>query len=167
MSKSKHNKIAAQDKSISTNNTNGTTESSTVARVIEAKMVSGPMPSADELAEYERILPGSADRLLRIHERQISLVEEQARHRMALEKTVVCGDGQRASAGICVAAVIGIGGIIGSVYLGMNGHEWLAGTIFATAIVSLVGTFIYGTNSRREERNARHNELMQKLSDSS
>jgi len=64
--------------------------------------ISGPIPSADELAKYEAVLPGAAERLLSIHEEQVARLGKQADHRMELEKTVVFGDSWRAWAGLAV-----------------------------------------------------------------
>ena len=45
--------------------------------------------------------------------------------------------------------VIGLSGIAGSVYLGINGHEVLAGTIATATIATLAVSFIKGRNSKR------------------
>lgn len=45
--------------------------------------------------------------------------------------------------------VIGLSGITGSVYLGINGHEVLAGTIATATIATLAVSFIKGRNSKR------------------
>lgn len=46
---------------------------------------SGPLPPPKHLAEYERILPGAAERIFR-------MAEDQATHRRSLEQAVVMGD---------------------------------------------------------------------------
>ena len=45
--------------------------------------------------------------------------------------------------------VIGLSGITGSVYLGVNDHEFLAGTIATATIATLAVSFIKGRNSKR------------------
>ncbi|MBI1739603.1 MAG: DUF2335 domain-containing protein [Acidobacteriales bacterium] len=49
---------------------------------VEVSRFSGPLPHPEDLAKYEQVLPGSADRIIRMAERQ-------AEHRQNLEKTVV------------------------------------------------------------------------------
>lgn len=119
------------------------------------RFISGPMPSADELARYEDVLPGSAERFLQIHENQINLVETQAVHRQSLEKKVIWGDSARATAGMVIAALICFSGIALAYTLGIHGHDYLAGVILAVDLVGLTSVFIYGTNSRKAERKDR------------
>ncbi|MEN6370805.1 MAG: DUF2335 domain-containing protein [Armatimonadota bacterium] len=122
---------------------------------ISQQLICGPIPSADELAKYEQILPGAANRILCTYEAHTDLLGEQARHRMGLESCVVNGDGKRAWAGIIIGGIIGIGGLASAAYLGMHGHDILAGGIFLGDVGSIIGTFIYGTNSKRAERRDR------------
>jgi len=52
--------------------------------ITRASSWSGPLPSPASLREFEEIVPGSADRL-------ITMVEKQGNHRMEIEKRVVEG----------------------------------------------------------------------------
>ena len=117
--------------------------------------ISGPMPSADELAKYDEVLPGSAERLLRSYERREELMEDQTHHRMSLEQNILSSDSKRATAGMIIAATICFAALLGSVYLGMNGHEKIAAVLFSIPLVSIVGAFIHGTNARKNERKER------------
>lgn len=45
--------------------------------------------------------------------------------------------------------LIGVSGIVGSVYLGINNHEVLAGTIATATIATLAVSFIKGRNSKK------------------
>jgi hypothetical protein len=49
---------------------------------VEISRFSGPLPHPEDLAKYEQVLPGSADRI-------ISMAEQQAEHRRNLEKSVI------------------------------------------------------------------------------
>lgn len=49
---------------------------------VEISRYSGPLPKPEDLAKYEQVLSGSADRIIRMAERQ-------AEHRQKLEKVVV------------------------------------------------------------------------------
>jgi len=50
--------------------------------VAVGREISGPMPSSSELAGYEKVLPGSAERILAIWEKEVA-------HRHENEKTVI------------------------------------------------------------------------------
>jgi hypothetical protein len=80
------------------------------------------------------------------------MAEEQQQHRMALERTVIEGDSKRATWGLVAGFVVAMSLVGVSAILVSSGHG-VEGTILGTVdIVSLVGTFVYGTKSRRDER---------------
>ena len=56
-----------------------------VGIAVQQTSFSGPLPPPEILAQYEQILPGAADRLF-------MMAERQAAHRMELETTVVKGN---------------------------------------------------------------------------
>jgi len=51
----------------------------------QAKFHHGPLPPADELANYDRTLSGAADRIIR-------MAEQQAQHRQHIERDSLAGD---------------------------------------------------------------------------
>lgn len=53
-----------------------------IRAAVEISRFSGPLPHPEDLAKYEQILPGAADRLIR-------MAEQQAAHRQNLEKAVI------------------------------------------------------------------------------
>jgi uncharacterized membrane protein len=119
-------------------------------RVIRAELwaestFSGPLPHPDILVKFEHVIPGAAERLLR-------MAEKQSNHRQSLERTVVDADIRRSWAGLWTGFVIGLTGMIGSVVLGLYDHPGLGGFLGGTTLVSLVSVFVIGTKSRREER---------------
>ena len=127
--------------------------------VTQLQCVSGPMPSADELAKYDALIPGAAERFLVIHEKQIALVEKQAAHRMTLEKIVVNGDNGRSWTGIIVGAIIALGGLAVTYGLAINGHDAVAMAIGIADLATLAGVFVYGTKARSNERANRIQDL--------
>jgi uncharacterized membrane protein len=108
-----------------------------------ARSFSGPLPHPDILAEYERILPGCAHRIM-------TAFENQSRHRMSLESHAVqeqlsqSGRGQILG-GIIVFASLGI-----AAWMGFLGHEVLAGTLGTTTVVSLATIYFLGKKSQYE-----------------
>lgn len=151
MAKTSHNNLSVTRKAGAANNPNDSS-SPAIAVQTELKWINGPIPSADELARYEAVLSGSAERLLQLHERQISLVEEQAHHRFHLEKCVVEGDAKRSYAGMILGFALSAGVLTAAYSLGIHGHDWLAGTFVTLDITGMASMFIYGTNTRRAER---------------
>ncbi|UTY58363.1 DUF2335 domain-containing protein [Massilia sp. erpn] len=97
----------------------------------------GPLPPPHLLKEYEQIIPGGAERLL-------MLLEKQAAHRSAIELQLVSADIQAKRRGQAIAAVLGsLFGIIAGI-LGYFDHDWLAGCIALSTITSLAVIFVLG-----------------------
>lgn len=110
-----------------------------------AEIYSGPLPKPSDLQKYDRIVPGAAERI-------IGMAERQAEHRQFLEKTVVTTDAKRADKGLYVGAFVALCVLGGAVFLIYNGHDAAGATVASLDIVGLVSVFIYGTISRRGER---------------
>ncbi len=124
------------------------------SKSIEVTAWKGPIPPPAILEEYEAALPGAADRI-------ISMAEKQAAHRMALEALVIGGDSQRSRLGIIFGFIITLAALGGAVFLIYNDKN-VAGLILATtAIVGLVSAFVYGTNARRAERSQKASNMPQ------
>ena len=116
-------------------------------RHVEARLeaYSGPLPKPSDLQEYDNVVPGAGERIIR-------MAEQQAEHRQFLEKTVITGDTKRADMGLYSGAVIAFCVLGGSIFLIYTGHDWAGAFILSLDIVGLVSVFIYGTRSRRSER---------------
>lgn len=109
---------------------------------------SGPVPLPEIIREWEDLLPGSADRLL-------TMAERQAEHRMSLEKTVIQGDSQRANWGLGLAFVVTLVLISGGLVLIGLGHDVAGASVIGTNAIGLAALFIYGQESRKKERKER------------
>lgn len=119
-------------------------------KIVHAQAVSysGPIPLPTMLEEYNRIVPGSADRILR-------MAEEQTTHRHSLEKKVIGTDSRNSLLGIISAFIISLAALALAAYaihLGQVGAGTFIGT---TSFAALVAAFIYGTQSRKTERQNR------------
>ena len=106
---------------------------------------SGPLPLPAHFREYEEILPGAAERIL-------ALTEKQSAHRQYLEKHVAKGDGRRAWAGLVTGGLLAGGCIGGGIWLVSLGHATGGIAISTASVVSLASVFVYGSRSRRLER---------------
>lgn len=106
---------------------------------------SGPLPPPNILKDYDDLIPNGAERIFK-------MVENQSNHRQSLESTVVKSNSRDSLLGIISAFAICIVTIIAGVFCIISNHP-IAGTILSgTGLVSIVGTFIYGTRSERLER---------------
>ena len=86
-------------------------EAAAVGRYVVKAMMeefSGPIPHPDILEKYEKILPGSADRI-------ISMAEKQSTHRQAMEKKMIESESRDGLRGIIFAFLLGIGCLIACV----------------------------------------------------
>ena len=126
-----------------------------VAHQMQLRHTSGPLPSAEQLAQYEAILPGIAERMMRVHESQVQLVERQVNHRIEIENRVISGDSKRSWAGLIIGGAVTVIGFVGCYSLAMHGRELTAIVGAATELTSIVAIFVHGTNSRRAERQSR------------
>jgi uncharacterized membrane protein len=100
------------------------------------------IPTPEELQQYESILPGLAQRL-------ITQAELQTAHRIAIEDKLVSSKIRRSLLGLIFAFLIGFIGIGGGFYLTSLGFN-VIGIIFSSAaLISLVSSFIYGSQSKR------------------
>lgn len=109
------------------------------------KEYKGPLPPPEQLQEFDNVVPGAANRIM-------TLMEEQARHRMHLEKTVIEGDNRRANWGVVIGAAVAVLGLVLSFIMVMSGFGIYGTIIGVLDLATLVGVFVYGTNSRRKER---------------
>jgi uncharacterized membrane protein len=112
---------------------------------IEQQIYKGPLPSPSLLKEFDSVVPGCAERIIR-------MAEEQSNHRQFLEKTVIVGDSKRANHGLWVGGAIAVLFLVGAVFLIHEGHDWAGVALGSVDLVGIVGAFIYGTRSRKAER---------------
>ena len=118
------------------------------ASMMHARIAIGPLPSPEELKQYENILPGSAERIL-------SMAERQSEHRQFLEKR----DSQDQHLGIVFAFTLALAALVAGCVVVLNGHPILGSLFGLSGVGGIVATFIYGTRSNRKEREQAHKSL--------
>lgn len=103
---------------------------------------SGPIPPPDALERYDRIVPGAAERILR-------MAEAQAAHAHMIESAALQSDieARRTAQGIekrgqIFGLVLGLASLFFGVWLALSGHDWAATTLFATCAGALVTAFL-------------------------
>ena len=111
---------------------------------VRSRIVSGPLPSSDGLAKYERIAPGAADRLL-------TLVEQQSGHRIRIETYVIQSQQNQSYLGQILGFFVAIAFLIGAVFTVVHGFA-LSGTIIGSLdLIGLVTVFVLGRRSQRQD----------------
>ena len=108
----------------------------------EEVMYSGPVPPPEVIQRMERILPGAADRIFTMAEKdqdaQIYRVH-QVEDRATLIET---NDHTEKMTALVMAFVCCLVFICGGIYLIANGHTWPGGIILGTSAVAIVGAFL-------------------------
>lgn len=114
-----------------------------VAALISS-VFSGPLPPPEILQKYNEVLPGAAERILR-------MAESQHHHRQQLEKKVVESNTFSQMAGMVLGFVIAMTAIGGGIWLTSKGKSGAGLTSIIAALAALVGVFIYGKMQQGKE----------------
>jgi uncharacterized membrane protein len=109
-----------------------------------SSVFSGPLPPPEILQKYNEVLPGSAERILR-------MAESQHHHRQQLEKKVVESNTFSQVAGMVLGFVIAMTAIGGGIWLTSMGKSGAGLTSIIAALAALVGVFIYGKMQQGKE----------------
>ncbi len=112
---------------------------------VQAAYFNGPLPPPDILAKYNDVLPGAADRI-------IAMAEKQAEHRQELEKIAVTSRAGDSRLGVVSGLIIGVVALLVGGYVIGKGHTISGILLGGGSIAGLVGVFVYGTRSSSAER---------------
>lgn len=104
---------------------------------VAATSFRGPLPPPEMLAEYDRLIPQGADRLMRLLEVQTRTRQERE-SRLVDSQVTLPARGQWLGGALCVFF-----GAIGW-NLALNGHDAVAGVLFGTTILGLITVFVLG-----------------------
>jgi len=88
-------------------------------------------------------------------ERLIAMAERQSAHRINLETKVVDADIRRAYLGVIAGFIVVLAALFASYKLIDRGHEIEGAAVGTVDIGGVAGIFVYGTISRRREREDR------------
>ena len=80
------------------------------------------------------------------------MAEAQAANRIYVERTTVDGDSNRSYMGLAAGFILSVMIVLGGFYVMINGHPWAGASVIGTQIAVIAGVFVYGTRSRRDER---------------
>ncbi len=115
---------------------------------------SGPLPHPVILNQYEQICPGAADRILTMSESSLKHYQEMETRNSTRSDRLVSVVSWSTILGTIFAGLIGIGGLIGGIYLVASGatKEGLS-TIFGP-LAALVGVYLYNQRTRKPARDS-------------
>jgi len=120
-------------------------EREVVSQQVTVERFQGPLPHPAILEKYNQIVPGAAERIIKME-------EEQSRHRRTIEAKVIGADSWKSILGVIFAFVIALLGLLIGGYTALKGQPFFGGTVSIAIIASVVGTFIYGTQQRKQSR---------------
>ncbi len=106
---------------------------------------SGPLPHPDVLRKFNEVVPGSAERI-------IKMAEEQSAHRKELEQKVITSDISRSKWGQILGFIIAIAGLIVSALVAIYGSAIAGGIIGVGTLASLVSVFMSGSKARKDNK---------------
>ena len=124
--------------------TNKPSRQTQVTQVEAHHQYNGPIPEAREMASYEAINPGFADRILK-------MAENQAAHRQEIEKVTIKANARNSTMGVVVGGIIGMTGIICGTVIILSGYEASGLVAIIGQLVGLAGVFVYGKWSNKKE----------------
>ncbi|MBR1417474.1 MAG: DUF2335 domain-containing protein, partial [Synergistaceae bacterium] len=112
------------------------------------------------MEKYEALCPGATDRILKITEKSLKLTAQQSAHRQKLEAEALKASSRVSLIGVISAALIALTSLILTGFCVYIGHEIIGTILSGSTIASIVYAFIYGTNSNRQEREAKWQEAL-------
>lgn len=110
---------------------------------LEQRMFSGPLPSPEDFNAYGKVVKDAPQRILK-------MAEEQSKHRMDMEKKLLNRSTAESVMGQIIGFLIAILFLGAALWLGLNGHDVLAGAIVA-AISSLIIVFVLKKSPKDKE----------------
>jgi uncharacterized membrane protein len=105
---------------------------------------SGPLPPPEALEKYNQALPGAAERIL-------TMAEKQGDHRRKLETKVVDSNVFVQKVGPFLGFVIAMTVVVGGMFLIVRGKDGYGLAAIIAALGSLAGVFIYGKTKQNRE----------------
>jgi len=104
----------------------------------------GPLPPPEALAKYNEALPGAAERI-------VAMAERQSAHRQDIEKIVIMSNAHVQKVGPYLGFGVAMTAVVGGIYLMGHGHDGYGLAAVITALASLAGVFIYGKTKQKHD----------------
>jgi len=115
------------------------TETNDDSHVVAGMMehFSGPLPHPQTLEQYDKIVPGAAERIIR-------KFESQTEHRQKIEDRFVWAESIKSVGGLIGGFIIAMTVIVGGIYTAIRNpeHPFLGGALSFTGLAAIVFAFI-------------------------
>lgn len=115
-----------------------------ITRVAAAFSFTGPLPPPDVLTKYNDALPGAAERI-------VAMAERQSAHRQEIEKTVIGSNAFVQKVGPFLGFIVAMTVVGGGLYLIAHGQSLYGLSAVIAALASLAGVFIYGKATQKRD----------------
>lgn len=112
---------------------------------------SGPIPPPEFLRQYESVVPGAADRIMRTFERQME-------HRQSLESRVIDSDIKQAGAGMRWGGILSALALILAFFLAVSGSPGWAAAVSVGQVATLATVFVKASHDRKAAREKQRNQ---------
>lgn len=111
---------------------------------LKQEMYQGPLPSPTMLADYDKVVPGCAEKI-------IDQFVLQGKHRMKLEERVINSNIMRSNLGLGAGFIIVMSCLIGSFYSTWHGFALTGISGIVVSLGSLAAIFLYVNFEQKKE----------------
>ncbi len=111
---------------------------------VKRMIYSGPLPHPEDFKNYEEVLPGAAERIL-------SMTERQSAHRQNIEKIIFPARIKQSYLGMILGFIIGMTTISFGFILSIKDKDAAGLATIITALVALVSVFIAGVRQQKQK----------------
>jgi uncharacterized membrane protein len=122
---------------------------------IERRFYSGPIPSPEIIRGYEEVVQGSADRILKMAERnlehRISTENKQLDHSIKSEARLINTETSLSYLGLISGFIIAIFGLSGAIYLGIKDKPVASAIMSGGTLAGLVSVFVSGKSMGQKQ----------------
>ena len=115
--------------------------STKISEKLSVTISAGPIPPPDIMEQYEKTLPGSADRI-------IKMAENQSEHRQSLEKQRLSFSNREVHLGQIFGFLIGAIAIVTGGYIASSGAQISGGVMGTSVVIGLVSVFVIGSKRK-------------------
>lgn len=112
--------------------------------ILQHSETSGPLPHPDLLRQYDQVVPGAAERIIRSF-------EKQGEHRQSMERDNLDANIKKSFWGLAAGWTLAVLFLAGGVVCILTGHDWAGGILATADIATVVSIFVYGEKARRSE----------------
>jgi len=126
---------------------------------LQVEAYSGPIPSPKTMGDYEQIMPGAADRILTVFEKQhrhrMEMEKQGQQNTADMEKSLLSAFIRRERLGMWLGFVLALVMLTGSFAVILAGFSTVGLVTVFGSVISVAGAFLYNQHSSRKERRER------------